>query len=101
MEANCLDQEPSPAMSYLAGHFFYTGLLWGSFEGDVLVEGSTDPDRFADVDVHVLGLNAELARAVTNFNRNTGHFIISNLPAIRVGVSAQQNQVFRLPRSIT
>jgi hypothetical protein len=60
----------------------------GSIEGDVLVEGSTDPDRFADVDVHVLGLNAELARAVTNFDRRTGHFVISNLPAIRVDLSA-------------
>jgi hypothetical protein len=60
----------------------------GSLEGDVVVEGSTDEDRFSDVDIHVLGLNAELARSLTKLDRKTGHFVISNLPLIRVDLTA-------------
>ena len=67
-------------------------LIYGApiatIEGDVVVDGATESGRFDYVEVHVLGLNAELARAFTNFNRTTGHFSIGYLPSLRIDISA-------------
>jgi len=62
----------------------------GTVEGDVVVDGDSESNRFSDVDVHVLGLNAELAKAFTKFDRTTGHFSIAFLPSIRVEITASK-----------
>ncbi len=56
--------------------------------GQVVVEGSADPNRFQDVSVQVLGLNADLDAGLTEFNRTDGSFRIPSLPSLRVNVVA-------------
>jgi hypothetical protein len=56
--------------------------------GQVIVEGSADPNRFQDVAVRVLGLNADLDTGLLEFNRATGQFSMPSLPGLRVNVVA-------------
>lgn len=56
--------------------------------GQINVEGSTDPNRFQDVAVQVLGLNADLDSGFTSIDRTTGRFTVSYLPGLRVNLQA-------------
>ena len=56
--------------------------------GQLVVADSTDPNRFQDVSVHTLGLNADLDTAFTTIDRITGRFSISCLPGLRVNLQA-------------
>jgi hypothetical protein len=67
-------------------------LLYGApaypISGQVVVQGSSDPNRFQDVSLQVLGLNADLGARLTSIDRNTGQFTISSLPGLRVNLQA-------------
>jgi hypothetical protein len=56
--------------------------------GKIVVEGNSDPNRFQDVSVQVLGLNADLDAGLTVLDRATGQFSIPALPGLRVNVVA-------------
>ena len=59
-------------------------------EGNIIVEGSADSNRFKDVAVQVLGLNANLGSAFTEFNTTNGHFKISSLPGVQINLAASK-----------
>jgi hypothetical protein len=67
-------------------------LLYGApaypIAGQVVVQGSSDPNRFQNVSVQVLGLNADLGAGFTSLDRITGRFTVSYLPGLRVNVQA-------------
>jgi len=56
--------------------------------GQIVVADSTAPNRFQDVSVQTLGLNADLDAAFTTIDRVTGRFSISSLPGLRVNLQA-------------
>ncbi len=58
--------------------------------GQIAVEGSGDPNRFQDVSVQVLGLNADLDSAFTVIDRTTGRFTINCLPGLRINLQASK-----------
>jgi hypothetical protein len=64
------------------------GVAAYSVSGQVIVEGSSDPNRFSNVSLQVLGLNADLDANLTDFNRTSGVFTIRCLPAVRANVAA-------------
>lgn len=56
--------------------------------GRIVVEGGAEADRFQDVSVQVLGLNADLDSGLTTLDRTTGQFTISCLPGLRLNLQA-------------
>jgi hypothetical protein len=56
--------------------------------GKVVIEGDNSPDRFNDVRLDVVGLNANVAAPFTHFDRATGQFTIANVPGLRLNVLA-------------